>query len=140
MACAWVKQQEDYILEHGIPLDEDQQIDAYLVGVKDITRVRLLYADEVPAPVLPELKAAADWSGLISPGTAGTAFRYGIFVRSDYRGDRRIVAHELVHTMQYERMGGIEPFLTQYLEECFTLGYPFGPLEQEAIEVEKRFG
>jgi hypothetical protein len=38
-----------------------------------------------------------------------------------------------VHTAQYERLGGIEPFLRQYLRECLTIGYPEAPLEQEAI-------
>jgi hypothetical protein len=60
-------------------------------------------------------------------------------VRSDFRGDRRLVIHELAHTRQYERLGGIRPFLREYLYECLvTPGYPFGPLEQEAIEVEGR--
>ena len=41
--------------------------------------------------------------------------------------------HELVHTSQYERLGGFEAFLKQYLYECITIGYPAAPLEQEAI-------
>jgi hypothetical protein len=42
--------------------------------------------------------------------------------------------------LQYERLGGIRPFLKLYLYECLvTPGYPFGPLEQEAIQIEKQF-
>ena len=41
--------------------------------------------------------------------------------------------HELVHTSQYERLGGFMPFLQQYLNEYITIGYPEAPMEQEAI-------
>jgi hypothetical protein len=47
--------------------------------------------------------------------------------------DRRIIAHECVHTAQYERLGGFAEFLRDYLHECLEVGYPAGPLEQEAI-------
>ena len=57
----------------------------------------------------------------------------GIYIREDLWGDRPLVAHELVHVAQYERYGSVEAFLRAYLEECLMIGYPNGPLEQEAI-------
>jgi len=45
------------------------------------------------------------------------------------------LVHELVHTGQYERLGGVRPFLERYLRECLTIGYPMGALEQEAIRI-----
>jgi hypothetical protein len=65
--------------------------------------------------------------------TAGLTLRYGILVRHDWWRDRRLVAHELAHVAQYERLGGIAPFLRVYLRECLIEGYPAGALEQEAI-------
>ncbi len=79
------------------------------------------------------LRAAAEATQLISPSTAGLTVRYGIFIRADCWGDRGLVFHELVHTLQYERLGGFEPFLRQYLHECLTIGYPAAPMEQEAV-------
>ncbi|HEX8372839.1 MAG TPA: hypothetical protein VF585_08675, partial [Chthoniobacterales bacterium] len=64
---------------------------------------------------------------------AGLALGYGIFVRSDRESDRFLVAHELVHTAQYERCGSCTAFLRQYLHECLIVGYPAAPMEQEAI-------
>ena len=61
------------------------------------------------------------------------SLRYGIFVRSDCWNDRELVAHECVHTSQYEQLGGIEEFLKQYLAECLSLSYQGAPLEQEAV-------
>jgi hypothetical protein len=40
----------------------------------------------------------------------------------------------LVHVAHYERCGGIEAFLKEYVKEvAFDPGYPHGPLEQEAV-------
>ena len=47
--------------------------------------------------------------------------------------NRELVFHELVHTLQYERLGGFQPFLQRYLHECITIGYPAAPMEQEAV-------
>ena len=76
---------------------------------------------------------ACDAIEFLTPATRGLALQYGIFIRSDCWRERTLIAHELVHTAQYERLGGILPFLRKYLFECVTIGYPEAPLEQEAI-------
>jgi hypothetical protein len=65
------------------------------------------------------------------------AFRYGILVRISHQEDRILIIHELVHTKQYEKAGGIVPFLTQYVSECIKFEYPNGKFEQEAIKMTK---
>jgi len=62
--------------------------------------------------------------------------RYGIFIRQEHGGDRRLLVHELAHVAQYERLGGFREFLKQYLEECINPGYPLGDLELEAKQAE----
>lgn len=136
--CRYVAEQEQIILEQGVELNPDQQIDAYQIGVAEITHVRLMEVDHIPLPRDDFLRAAVELTGLLSPYTAGITFRYGIYLRSDCWNDRRLVVHELTHTKQYERMGGIPPFLKQYLKECLTVGYPNGPLELEAIQMERQ--
>jgi hypothetical protein len=93
----------------------------------------LLKVKEIPVPEHPMLRAAAEETDLISAFIVGVTLRYGIFIRSDCWNDRRLIFHELVHTMQFERAGGIRPFLEPYLRECITIGYPDAPLEREAI-------
>ena len=133
LAALWAEEQEKHILASGTPLAEEQLADAARVGVTQPQRVRLLAVSGIPAPEHPVLRAASEATGLISPFTAGLTLRYGIFVRSDFIDDRRLIAHELVHTGQYERFGSVAAFLRQYLSECLTIGYPAAPLEQEAI-------
>jgi hypothetical protein len=75
--------------------------------------------------------------GLFQPRSVGLTLGYGIYLRLDCRDNRLIIVHECVHIGQYERLGGIRPFLDIYLRECIDPGYPFGALEQEAILVSR---
>ena len=138
LAVAWAEEQEQRILSTGVALTATQLADARQVGVVHPERVRLLPVESIPMPEHPLLQAAGEATGLISPFTAGLTLRYGIFIRSDMTDDRRLVAHELVHTAQYERLGSVAAFLRQYLQECLTVGYPASPLEQEAIATAAR--
>lgn len=125
------------MLRLGVPLSNQELADARAIGVAEPDRVRLLQLDRVPFPSDPMLKAAAAAIQFLTPTTCGLTLRYGIFVRSDCWRERALIAHELAHVMQYERLGGILPFLRQYLSECLTIGYPAAPLEQEAIVLSK---
>ena len=138
LACNWAEEQESIILRDGIALTASQIKDAQQIGVREPERVRLRVVGEIPMPTNPALRAAAEQTGLISPFTIGLTVRYGIFIRADHWGERRLVIHELTHTAQYERLGGFNGFLSSYLDECLTVGYPNGPLEQEAKEMEGR--
>jgi hypothetical protein len=132
-ACAWAEEQEHIIIRYGVSLSPAQIADAVTIGVAHPEKVRLLKVTRIPGPDRRDLCTAADATGLISPFSAGLTFRYGIFIRADCWGDRRLVFHELVHTAQYERLGGLQQFLKRYLYECITIGYPAAPLEQEAV-------
>ena len=133
LAVKWAQAQEERILAEGFPLSVRQAFDAHLAGVKRPELVRLLKVDFMPVPEDMVLRKANELVGLISPVTAGITFGYGIYIRDDLWDDRGLVAHELVHVGQYERFGSIDLFLGAYLEECLTIGYPNGPLEQEAV-------
>ena len=133
LATAWAEEQEVRILATGTPLTPDQMADARHLGVAEPERVRIRAVISIPAPEHPLLRAAGEMTGLISPYTAGLTLRHGIFVRREFLDDRHLVAHELVHTGQYERFGSVGAFLRQYLSECLTVGYPAAPLEQEAV-------
>ena len=69
----------------------------------------------------------------VSPHTVGLSLRYGIYIRAAYWGDRHLIAHECVHTGQYERFGSSAKFLTAYFSQCLVAGYPGAALEQEAV-------
>lgn len=140
LAVKWATAVEARILQEGIPLTQESLADARAIGLREPERVRLLALARVPMPDNLTLRTAAAAIQFLTPATRGLTLRYGIFIRQDCWGDRRLVAHELVHTAQYERLGGIESFLRQYLLECLQIGYPAAPLEQEAIAMASQLG
>ena len=134
LAVAWLGRQERRILAEGVPLDADQLADARALGVAAPERVRLLCLPRLPLPDNRLVRAVALRTGTLATGTVGLSARYGIFLREPYQRERRLLVHELAHTRQYERLGGIRPFLRQYLWECLAVGYAHAPMEWEAIE------
>jgi hypothetical protein len=138
LAAEWAAKEEARILREGLPLAKQEIIDAKAIGVREPERVRLLQVDTIPTPRHPILKAAAGAIRFLTPAPRGLTLGHGIFVRSDCWRDRALVAHELVHAAQYERLGGILPFLRKYLFECVTIGYSKAPLEEEAVAVVTR--
>ena len=134
LAVAWLARQERRILAEGVPLDADQLADARTLGVAAPERVRLLCLPRLPLPDNRLVRAVALRTGTLATGTIGLSARYGIFLREPYHRERHLLVHELTHTRQYERLGGIRPFLRQYLRECLTVGYWKAPMEWEAIE------
>ena len=138
LAAAWATEQEQKIVCDGVPLSEKEVGDACAVGVTEPDRIRLLRVETIPRPSQPQLRAACDAVDFLTPATRGLTLGRGIFIRSDCWRDRSLVVHELVHVAQYERFGGILPFLRSYLFECLTVGYSASPLEREAIAVTAR--
>ena len=138
IAAQWAAEQERRVLCEGIPLNNAELADAKAIGVRNPERVRLLRVETIPVPVNRMLRAAAASIHFLSAAPRGLALDYGIFVRSDHWRDRALIAHELVHTAQYQRLGGIVPFLRTYILQCATVGYSHAPLELEAIATSAR--
>ena len=138
LAAQWATTQQQRVLSEGVPLSENELADAKAIGVRNPERVRLLRVDAVPVPAHPMLRAAAASINFLTATPRGLALDYGIFVRTDHWRDRALIAHELVHTAQFQRLGGILPFLQTYIFQCATVGYPNAPLELEAVATAAR--
>jgi hypothetical protein len=134
-AVQCVAEMERAILESGQPLLPQNRKDAETIGVQQSKDVRILVLDGIPLPNDPGLRQLAAETELITDRTAGMTFGHGIVLKKGSI-DRRLIAHELVHVMQYERFGGIKAFLKEYVKEvAFPPGYPNGPLEREADQL-----
>jgi hypothetical protein len=133
LATSWLEEQELHIQNLGVPLTEGQLEDARRAGVQHPERVKVLGVPQIPWPADTALRGVVEMTRILVPETRSTTIRYGIFIRSDAMGDRPLLVHELVHTAQYERLGGILPFIRQYLHEHIT--NPPGELETEAAAV-----
>jgi hypothetical protein len=138
LAAEWATEQERRVLCEGVPLSKEELADAKAIGVRNPERVRLLRVDSIPVPAHPMLRAAAASINFVTAAPRGLALDYGIFVRADHWRDRELIAHELAHTAQYQRLGGILPFLQTYLWQCAAVGYQQAPLELEASAAAER--
>ena len=138
LATQWATDQERRVLCEGVRLSEIEMADAKAIGVRNPERVRLLRVQTIPVPAHPMLRSAAASINFLTAAPRGLALEYAIFVRADHWRDRALIAHELVHTAQYQRLGGILPFLQTYIYQCATVGYPNAALELEAIATAER--
>ena len=138
LAAEWAEAKEQVVLKNGVPLSDSQMDDARRVGVIHPEKVRIFKVPQIPLPKHPVLKAAAEETQLITPSTVGLTVRYGIFIHSDFSDDRYLMVHELVHTSQYEKLGGFLPFFRKYLLQLINIGYPEAPMEQEAIKMAEK--
>jgi hypothetical protein len=128
---AWVQAQEAEILASGRPLTATEIRLAATAGVRDLDRVRIKIIRQLPKPEQPELRVAADQTGLLGPGMVGITFGHGIYIRQGSVSNR-LVSHELRHVHQYEAAGSIAAFLATYLQQIVTVGYSSAPLERDA--------
>ena len=133
LAAKWVGREERKILRDGVPLSPEGLRDALQMGVAHPEKIRLMKVERIPVLNGAFMKSLSWLVPAISPNTIGLSLRYGIYIRSCGWGDRKLIAHECVHTGQYERHGSIEAFLSAYFTECIEIGYPAAPMEQEAI-------
>lgn len=133
-ACEWARVKEASILSVGTALNKLMLEEAKCLRIVNPEKIRILLVDKIPLPDDVELRNAAQQIKLITPDTKGLTLNYGIFICKDSKDDQRLLIHELVHTSQYERLGGINPFLQCYLRECIEHEYKNAPMEIEAKE------
>jgi hypothetical protein len=137
IAYVWAEKQELLIMQEGAPLTESQLADARRAGVVHPEKIRVVCGEALPQPEDEDFLFIAKRIGLFTSHSVGLAVGYGICLRHGFWDDRLVLVHECVHVAQYEKLGGIRPFLSCYLRECIEPGYPFGRLEQEANLVSK---
>lgn len=138
IAVVWVCWRQAAVLRGGVALSPAQRDVAIAVGVVAVERVRVMYASCVALPLPRWMQNVTQRAGWFSQRIVGMTLGHGIVIQQDYRHDLRLLAHELAHVSQYERLRGIAGFLRPYLRECVWPGYPHGALEREARAAESR--
>ncbi len=137
-ALDWYDQAEADVIAHGRPLTDDELQMAKQVGVSQPQKIRILVTKHFPDPKDQEFRNAFDDSLPPSFLRGGLTTGYGILLKPHVEKNRRILAHEMVHVTQIERMGR-EAFLKSMMYELVIVGYLRAPLELEAYEKTKVF-
>lgn len=135
LALDWVKQQEQLILQKGIRLCESQIEDARQVGVLCPEKIRILGVDTIPFPSHPELQKAAVQIGVLSHSENSVTFGNGICIRNQFFKNRYLLIYEMVMIRRQEELGGLGPFLREYLTQCLQRGSNNTPMDTEAYKI-----
>jgi hypothetical protein len=138
LAGAWIDEAEAQWAGAGTPLGEVGRAVARQAGVREIDRVRVRRVPTMPEPSHPRLRRAMVESGFLLHTAHGLALDHAIALREDAPTDIALLAHELKHVEQYERLGR-EGFLRLYITECLSFGYAHSPLEREARRFQALF-
>ncbi len=127
----WYAKAETELLAQGRPLNPAEIRIAGVLGIRQPDRVRIVVQERFPVPDDAELRAETEASGMGSEDarTMGDA----ILLKPYLHEDPYVIAHELVHLAQHDRMGR-EAFMRRYLTELEVLGYDASPLEMEAYQ------
>lgn len=128
---AWYQALEVELLPQGRVLSARELEVARRLGVSNPEKVRVAVLEVFPLPSDPELLVEAKRYGFGSRFEAGRTDGYVITLKPWVAENQTVLAHELVHVSQYERMGR-KAFLRRYLLEMEILGYARSPLELEA--------
>lgn len=134
---SWFAHHQSVALKLGQPLRNDEIRLAERIGCAEPRRVRIHYCQEMPAVKNPDLIEAFAHYGFHLGDATGLCLGYGIYIDQSQKGDRRIIAHELTHTLQFERFGGTQGFLMEYISQFMAFGYQLMPLEKEARKNER---
>jgi hypothetical protein len=134
---AWYESVEAELLPHGRALSGPELEVARRLGVLNPEKVRVVLLDAFPMPSDPELLVEAERYGLGSRFEGGRTNGYVIMLKPWLAENKTVLAHELVHGSQHDRMGR-KAFLRRYLIEMEILGYARSPLELEAYANQSR--
>jgi hypothetical protein len=127
----WILRQERKILSNGRPLNRGEQAGTRDIGLSDAARVRVLVVDRIPLPARWLWQRIARFSRAILGDPVALTAGHGIFLCRGRRDNLAVLRHELVHVLQYERLGR-RAFLQQYIHDGLLHGYFDSPLEAEA--------
>ncbi len=135
-ALDWHNQSEQQLYTQGRRLTVPEQVIARQMGVAQPQNVRVLVTPRFPLPIDPELRRASLRYGIGNPLEGGRTMGYVILIKPNSAQDKTVLAHELVHVGQIERLGK-PAFLQRYLTELEMVTYARSPLEREAYRKEK---
>ncbi len=131
----WCLHEERVILNAGAPLMDYETLDARLAGVRQPERLRLLQVDHLRLTSIGLLRRVLPALEIVRPTSVAMTLGYGIYICKSSRHNREVLVHHFVHAAQSERLGGIDHYISTYIQQCLEYGYNAAPLELEAREM-----
>jgi hypothetical protein len=134
---AWIESVERDFEAAGRSLTPAEIQMATEIGVKEPERIRVVVAKAFPLPDDPPLRALLTSYGLGSRTEGGRTMGTVVFLKPKYQNSRSILAHEMVHVAQIERLS-LQGFISRYLTEIEMVG-DSAPLEAEGYRKMRKY-
>ncbi|MCP5536586.1 MAG: DUF4157 domain-containing protein [Akkermansiaceae bacterium] len=141
LACVsapWVIHHQRIIRRDGRALSVGEREIAGQLGVELIDDTYVLAVDVVPNPLRYLSAILEKRSKACISGVDGITLGHGIYVARRVADATGLMAHELVHVLQYERAGSVWRFMVEYIHQCLMHGYYHAAWEIEAREQSAR--
>ena len=132
-ALNWLETIETDYYRQGRPLSLEEIAVAQQIGVAKPDEVRVVVLETFPMPTDSELRAEAQRLGYGGLREGGRTVGYVVMLKPQVMHNATVLAHELVHVSQVDRLGR-KGLLRRYLIEMVVVGYARSPLELEAYE------
>jgi hypothetical protein len=133
----WFGYHQGIAIKTGKKLTRSQMDLAITIGCNQPDKIRILFVSEMPEVKSQMLRKVMDQAGFNFGDAYGLCLGYGIYILKGGKGDSRVLAHELTHTLQFERLKSARAFLLTYVNQYILFGYKDMPLEKEARTNEK---
>lgn len=134
LALDWFKEVESKFLKKGRLLTEKEISMAKSVGVKHPEHVRVIILTDFPSPRNEILHTETKNYGLGNPAEGGRTMGYVVMLKARFKDERWVLAHELAHVAQQEKMG-VQAFVRRFIAERELMGNRRAPLELDADRV-----
>ncbi len=130
----WGRWQERRVIRHAASrsLDSAELAFCQSIGLQQAEQVRILPIEPIPMPIPLWMIRIGERCGIGANVPLGMTLYRAIFTIPGLERHSLLIRHELVHVLQYQRLGGFRRFLRQYLTECLFHGYAHAPMEREA--------
>jgi hypothetical protein len=84
LVVSWVEGKERETLDNGVPLNDLLKNTAMVLGIKQISSVRIRAVDVIPEPDIPRIVQLAHEFGLSFAQSAGMTFGHAIYARHSH--------------------------------------------------------
>ena len=132
-ALNWLETVEKDYHRQGRSLSLQEIAVAHRIGVARPEEVRVVVLETFSMPTDSELRAEAQRFGYVGQREGGRTVGYVVMLKPQVAQNATVLAHELVHISQVDRLGR-KGLLRRYFIEMAVVGYARSPLELEAHE------
>ena len=131
-ATPWATWHQRRIRASGRRLNNQEMVVAEALSLSHPDTVFIHVIERVPNPLHLLLCLARSCGASFITEAEGITLGSGIYVDTESAESLELIAHELVHVRQYQRVGSIWSFMVEYLYQCLMVGYFDAEWEMEA--------